>query len=204
MLLKNALTFCHLLAMALAVGKMLDYDVRFLWTVHTRPTPQRLLDLERTKSTMTLALIALWLSGAALVYVGHIQNPTYLMNEKLWMKVFTVLVLTLNGWLMHRFAFPVLQRGHAFLEMPVFHMLGLTLFATLSSVSWLYASFLGIARSWNHTAPFGFILGVYATLILVAGVTAMLGITLLRQIHMKRPPFSHPADTDIEHAGCPH
>lgn len=204
MLLKNALTFCHLLAMALAVGKMLDYDVRFLWTVHTRPTPQRLLDLERTKSTMTLALIALWLSGAALVYVGHTQNPAYLMNEKLWMKVFTVLVLTLNGWLMHRFAFPVLQRGHAFLELPVFHMLGLTLFATLSSVSWLYASFLGIARSWNHTAPFGFILWVYATLILVAGGTAMLGITLLRQIHMKRPPFSHPADTDIEHAGCPH
>lgn len=203
MLLKNALTFCHLIAMAIAVGKMLDYDFRFLRAVHQRPSPQLLQDLRHTKTTMTLALIALWLTGAALVYAGYAQNPDYLLNEKLWTKIFTVGVLTVNGVLMHRLAFPVLQQGGAFLELPQRQMLTLTLFAAISSVSWLYASFLGIARSWNHTAPLNYTLGVYAALLLLAGAAAMLGISWLRQRHARRSTtrrFSSDADIKVH---CP-
>lgn len=187
-MLKNALTFCHLLAMAVAVGKMLDYDFRFLRSVPHRPSPQLLQDLSTTKATMTAALIALWFTGAGLVYIGYAQNPAYLMNEKLWTKILTVCVLTLNGALMHRFAFPVLQRGGVFLELPWRQMLVLTLFAAISSVSWLYASFLGIARSWNNTAPLGYTLGIYAVLVLCAGGAAVLGMSVLRQHHASVQP----------------
>ncbi|MCX2865765.1 hypothetical protein OOZ63_28485 [Paucibacter sp. PLA-PC-4] len=203
MLLKNALTFCHLLAMAVAVGKMLDFDFRFLRSVHMRPSPQLLQDLGGTKTTMTLALIALWFSGAALVYLGYAQNPEYLMNEKLWAKISTVIVLSVNGLLMHRFAFPILKQGGIFLDLPQARMLALTLFAAISSVSWLYASFLGIARSWNNTAPISYTMGIYATLVLGAGAAAMLGMSLLRQQHVKRAALPSFADTEINKAGCP-
>lgn len=202
MMLKNALTFFHLLAMAVAVGKMLDYDFRFLRSVHRLPSPQLLQDLSATRATMTLALIALWFTGAVLVYMGYAQNPDYLMNEKLWTKILTVSALTLNGMLMHHFAFPILKQGGVFLELPQHQMLALTLFAAISSVSWLYAAFLGIARSWNHTAPLSYTLGIYGALVLLAGGAAMLGISVLRQHHAIRSTNSRFTDTEIK-AHCP-
>jgi hypothetical protein len=159
---------------------MLEFDLRFLRSVHLPPSPalrQALLD---TKRTMTLALAVLWLSGGALVALAWQHNPDAMLNEKLWVKVITVCCLTLNGALMHRYAFPKLAGQQAFLALPTAQVLGLTLFAVVSSVSWLYASFLGIARSWNHSTSFEHALGVYLGLLTLAVVGALGLVSLLR------------------------
>ncbi|MNV28313.1 hypothetical protein D3C71_1195010 [compost metagenome] len=97
-------------------------------------------------------------------------------NEKLWVKVVIVTCLTINGWVMHRWAFPVLQGDTAFLFLPKWQMLGLAALATTSSVSWMYASFLGIARPWNHSVSYSYPTAVYASLLLGgwAGASAVL------------------------------
>jgi len=43
MLIKTTLVYVHLLAMALAVGKMLEYDFRFLRSAHLPPRRSGLL-----------------------------------------------------------------------------------------------------------------------------------------------------------------
>ncbi len=188
MLITNALVYLHLLAMAIAVGRMLEYDFRFLRSVHRQPTTDSLAELVRTKTCMTFALYFLWLSGLALVYIGYTQTPHYLDNEKLWMKLVTVVVLTVNGVLMHRFAFPHMLTGTPFLALPLRTVLGLSLFAAVSSVSWLFASFLGVARWWNNTVSFECLLSIYVTLVTLAGMGTMVLMQALRLQHFRLSP----------------
>ncbi|ABM33154.1 conserved hypothetical protein [Paracidovorax citrulli AAC00-1] len=196
MFTKNALVFLHLLAMAVAIAKMLEYDFRFLGMVHRPVTVERRDELRRTKATMTAALWLLWATGLLFVYIGYAQDPAYVMNEKLWMKILAVSVLTLNGMLMHRFAFPLMMQGGVFLELPLGRMLGLTLFAAVSSVSWLYASFLGIARSWNHVMPFQHALAIYLGLLLLAACGSMALMATLRHLYQRAPEaFALPVRT---------
>jgi len=195
MLLKNLLVFIHLIAMAVAVGRMLEFDLRFLRSAHQPLNSAMRHALQHTRRTMTLTLTLLWLSGIALVAVAVDANPQALQNEKLWVKVLTVVCLTLNGLVLHRVAFPLLTGEQAFLDLPARQRLGLTLCAVMSSVSWLYASFLGIARSWNNTAPFGHVLGVYLALLALAGIGAVGLVSLLAASRRAGLPRSRFPDT---------
>ncbi|PTT85253.1 hypothetical protein DBR42_14460 [Pelomonas sp. HMWF004] len=180
MLIKNLLVFIHLIAMAVAVGKMLEFDLRFLRASHVPPNGSMRRALHLTRRTMESALVVLWITGLALVAWAWRLDANALLNEKLWMKVLTVCCLTLNGALMHRYAFPLLQGPRPFLALPLPQLLGLTVFAAVSSVSWMYASFLGIARSWNHSTPFAHALTVSLALLSAAAIGGMIGISLLR------------------------
>jgi hypothetical protein len=189
MLLKNLLVFIHLIAMALAVGKMLEFDLRFMRQAHRPPDAALRRALQSTQTVMSVTLALLWLSGLALVAWAWEQDANALLNEKLWVKVLTVCILTLNGVLMHRMAFPLLRGGQAFLALPLHQVLGLGLCGVVSSVSWLYASFLGIARSWNHSTPFGHVFGVYLALLLMAALGTLIGVLVLR-VHTRARPRS--------------
>lgn len=179
MLLKNLLVFVHLIAMAVAVGKMLEFDLRFLRAAHLPLTGSMRRALRATQRVMAATLLVLWGTGLALVALAGWQDPNALHNEKLWMKLVTVACLTLNGVVLHRFAFPLLAGDRPFLGLAWRQRLGLTLCAVMSSVSWLYASFLGIARSWNHSASFGHMLAVYLALLALAAVAGAGFVSLL-------------------------
>ena len=179
MLIKNLLVFIHLVAMAVAVGNMLDFDLRFLRAAHLPLNGSMRRSLQATQRTMTATLLVLWATGLALVAWAVALDPNALDNEKLWMKLVTVACLTVNGVVLHRFAFALLDGNLAFFALPWRQRLGLTLCAVMSSVSWLYASFLGIARSWNHSASFAHVLGVYLALLAMAAVTAIALVSVL-------------------------
>ncbi len=195
MLLKNLLVVTHLIAMAVAVGRMLEFDLYFLRSAHQPLNSAMRRALRHTQRTMTLTLAVLWVSGIALVAMAAAQQPQVLQNEKLWVKVLTVVCLTLNGFVLHRVAFPLLTGERAFLDLPARQRLGLTLCAVMSSVSWLYVSFLGIARSWNDTAPFGHVLGVYLALLAAAGLGAAGLLGLLAASRRADAPHTRFADT---------
>ncbi|MFD1837503.1 hypothetical protein [Paracidovorax cattleyae] len=80
-------------------------------------------------------------------------------------------------------------------------MLGLTLFATVSSASWLYASFLGIARLWNHVMPFQHALAIYPGLLLVAGCGSVALMATLRPLY-RRAPEAFPLPVDAWKKGA--
>lgn len=167
-LLKTAIVYVHLLAAAFALVELLRFDIRFLRNLNR---PFAVFDLQRlivAKRTVRLALIVLWLTGIWMVVNGAIDEPgKYLANQKLWMKLFTVLLLTLNGMLMHSIGFShFLEAGTVFTQLAYKSQLRLLGMGVVSSVSWLYAAFLGIARPWNYTTEFQDLFSIYIWLLL--------------------------------------
>jgi hypothetical protein len=174
-MLKVYLLYPHLLATCLAIGMILLTDLRLLAKVVgyqvVIPAPSRF-----ETRVVSVALLALYVTGAGLMWLGWQERADYLSNPKLLAKLALVAALTLNGVFMHWVVFPRLER-----EAPVsswrprFRVL-VSASVGLSNSVWLYAAFLGIARPWNFSKPFGEVLGVWfmAWALLVMGVSAML------------------------------
>lgn len=178
-LLKTLLVYTHLLATAFALVELLKFDLRQLRNLNRPLTAVDMEQLTRARKIATLALVILWITGLGLVVIGVVTEPgKYLSNQKLWMKLFTVSLLTFNGVLMHGFGFVRLKPGLVFSEMPRTWQWVLLGMGVLSTVSWLFAAFLGIARAWNYTASFEQLLIVYGWL-LVGGFIAAMALSML-------------------------
>ncbi len=131
-------------------------------------------------------LVLLWVSGAGLIWLGTMNNPDYLTNEKLWAKLLIVVVLTINGVVVHRFVMPYLRDS---IGRRLFENVGkvdialLTMVGSLSFVSWMTPFVLAKATELNYVTPFRSILVVYLSIFAIAwlGSFALInGITLLQ------------------------
>jgi len=158
--------FVHTVAFAIALSAVLREDLALV-----RAGRIDLRRLVETTHTLTCALIALWATGLALVVfdVGF-DARAFVASPKLAAKVFVVSALTANGLALHTLAFPILRgRGvpDSFgLSVPV--VLG-----AISTVSWLYASFIGVSRWIAPVMSFTSFIAFYGVL-LVAGITVAL------------------------------
>lgn len=153
-MLKTAIVYLHLLATCVALGSVLLTDHRLWHWRHRKLDSAMLAQLAETQAIVTFALIALWISGVGLVSVGYWQEGAhYLLNPKLWAKVSVVVLLTLNGILLHRVGFPLLGKG-AFVALPRPDRIRLGLLGATSGTGWLFAAFLGVARPWNYVLPY--------------------------------------------------
>lgn len=137
--LRQGLLFLHLVAFAFAVAEVLRGDWQLL-----RARSLDVAGLHRTASVVSLALAALWITGLGLVALDTGFDPAAIAAKpKLVTKFIVVTALTINGVLLHRFAFPMLGGAAAR------SVAGSALIASLgaiSSVSWIYAAFVGSAR----------------------------------------------------------
>lgn len=135
----QSLLFVHLLAFAFAIVTVLREDMALLTARRVDVT--RLADTER----LLIRLIALlWLSGLSLIVFDIGFDAAALLSKpKLAAKLTVVSLLTVNGLLLHRIAFPILKnpRRHPRNAATVCAVLG-----AISTVSWLFASFVGVAR----------------------------------------------------------
>ncbi|MBB2496509.1 hypothetical protein [Aquipseudomonas ullengensis] len=167
-MLKTLLVYAHLLASCLALGRVLVADHK-LWQWRASPLNALQLDyLAETQRIVSLALLALWISGLLLVLQGYLdEGQGYLLNQKLWAKVVIVVLLSFNGVLLHRIGFPALQCG-SFCSLPFPLRSRLALLGALSTTGWLFAAFLGVARLWNHVLPCQHVLAVFTALLLMA------------------------------------
>lgn len=181
-MLTTLLIYLHLLATAFALVELLNFDRRLLRSLHR---PLAAADLERlaiARHTVALALAILWITGLWFVVVGVDAEPgVYLSNQKLWMKLFIVALLTINGALMHFVGFGRLRPGVVFSDLPFPQQCILLGMGVFSTVSWLFAAFLGIARVWNHTVSFEHLLVMYGGL-LVGGFVAANVLLMLPSI----------------------
>lgn len=180
---KTALVFAHFALAAFCLVTIVGVDLKVLKNYAAPVSPALCAEIARVKYLMPRALIGLWITGLLIVAHGMAAHPAYLNNEKLWFKVFVVVALSLNGLLVHR-AGRVMQPGVMLAALDDRTALQLNLAGATSSISWLWACFLGTARSWNDTLSFTTILLYYLTS-LFFGLSIALGMHLRRRRAMR-------------------
>ncbi len=171
--MKTLLVYAHLIAACIAVGILLIQDLA-LSKLRGRPMGKEMIDdLQKSAGIVFVALVVLWVTGLGLVVHGYLDNPAYLMNQKLWAKFTVVSILTINGLFLHFYSFPRLMSPRGFIGHQVSEQLFVVVTAVVSAVSWLYACYLGIARPWNNVAPYTYVMAIYAACLVVALVIAL-------------------------------
>ncbi len=190
-MLKTLIVYAHLLSACVAVGILLMQDLALAKTRGNALSANAVRDLTRSAEIMFIALVLLWISGLSLVLLGYLENPQqYLMNEKLWAKFTVVAVLTLNGIALHYFSFPRVTSRRGLLGLPTFEQILVVLTGALSSVSWLFACYLGIARNWNYTADYSFVMFIYSGLLVSAFIVAGEVLRAMRKAEPEPPMLS--------------
>ncbi len=185
--MKTLIVYAHLIAACVAIGILLMQDLALAKTRGKALSSAAIKDLTKAAEIMFMALVMLWISGLTLVVLGYVENPTqYLMNEKLWAKFTVVSVLTLNGIALHYFSFPRVTSSRGLLGLPGFEQILVALTGAVSSVSWLFACYLGIARPWNYTADFSYVMFIYLGLLTGAFIVAG---EVLRSLRRDDPPL---------------
>jgi len=171
-LIVDFVVFAHLFCVACGLGMSAKLDLEFFLSRKVRPTESLMADVERSHFLIVAAMVGLWASGLALVYLrtGFVAE---MVSAKLWMKMIVVTVLTVNSVIISIFVIPKL---YAFPDLPVlaFPMrakVPMAVCSAVSSVSWLSALALGAMTTlkmqpWAVLAPlFG---GAYGAGMLVA------------------------------------
>ena len=188
---KTLIVYAHLLSACVAIGILLIQDLALAKTRGSALSGRAVRDLTKSAEIMFIALVLLWISGLTLVLVGYLENPQqYLMNEKLWAKFTVVSVLTLNGIALHYFSFPRVTSRKGLLGLPTFEQILVVLTGALSSVSWLFACYLGIARNWNYTADYSFVMFIYSGLLVTAFIVAGEVLRAMRKAEPEPPLLS--------------
>lgn len=172
-MLKTLLVYIHLIAACLAIGVLLIQDLALAKWRGRMMDAESINNLQRNSGLVTLALMVLWVSGLVIVAIGYLDNPAYLLNQKLWGKFTVVSILTINGLFLHYYSFRVLTSPVGFIGASRMAQLLVLITAVVSLVSWLYSCYLGIARPWNNVAPYAYVMIVYLIVMTVALTIAL-------------------------------
>jgi hypothetical protein len=82
-MLTTLLIFIHLLATCIAVGVLLIQDFSLARAQGKPLAKPEIVELKLSATRVSYALVALWVSGIALVATGYLGHPDYVLNEKL-------------------------------------------------------------------------------------------------------------------------
>lgn len=192
-LLHQGVLYGHVTAFAVAFSAVLREDLALL-----RARGLDLARLSRTARTLSLALAVLWLTGLGLLAFEFGTDLDRLVaTPKPVAKLLVVTALTCNGLALHTWAFPGLRAGDRSTA-----RLAVILGAT-SSVSWVYAAFMGVARIVAPSMSLADFMTVYVALLLAAIVGALLFIRphLLRLI--QQGPMSRASSTQSSRSARP-
>jgi uncharacterized membrane protein len=171
-MINTLLVYIHLLAACVAVGILLIQDYALARSQGKPLTTIEMAELKLSAHRVSLALSLLWITGIALVVNGYLGHPDYIINEKLWAKISVVAILTLNGFFLHHFCFPRLCTDAGINKLSLREKILLALSGSLSTTSWLFACYLGIARPWSYSIEYSQMMMIYACLIATAFIIA--------------------------------
>lgn len=174
------LVFIHLIACCLAIGLVMKSDVALLKDM-VRPERARddahVRHINELQTIVAIALGALWITGAAIVSLDALTKGgwQYFANPKIQAKILIVVLLTLNGFVLHNLVLPALQKAGSLLHMTFSRAMLAAFAGVVSGVSWLYAAMLGVGRplSWKYSLVE--LMAAYPMLI-AGGFVAMLAV----------------------------
>ena len=176
-LARMGVVYFHLVACCIAIGTVFMSDLRMVRSLlrGDRDTVER-DHLVGLQTTVSRALLALWITGALLVGMDiWAKDVSVLFNPKLQAKIAVVALLTVNGFALHGKVLPALQRVRCMLDLSP-SMRGFAVMAgAVSGVSWLYAAALGVGRPLNWKYSLGEIMMAYPAFI----ACGFMGMTLL-------------------------
>lgn len=140
-------------------------------------------NLHNDANWIIVLLCILWITGLGLIAMGpgmHLQ--AILSNGKLLAKLTVVTILTVNGILLHTYAFPQFSQRHTSLSSGVLSfcmMLG-----AVSSVSWVAASLIGASRIIAPFLSYAHFMSLYALALAVGLVVALVFVRPIIQRQM--------------------
>lgn len=170
--LRLFLLYAHLLLSMLALARVLAADLGLVTGKLSREL------LHSTVHSIVWLLLGLWLSGLAIIWLDTGFDPALLAERsKLVLKLVSVTVLTLNGALLHRLAFPVLISDQP-LNLRESILLAVT--GSLSTLHWLLAAFIGVSKPLGKL-PLELLLGSYALLCAATIVGSLACVGLVRR-----------------------
>jgi hypothetical protein len=186
MYVKTFLVFIHFSLAAYCLVAVISMDWKIL-NSYGKPLSDKLFnEIADTKAIVPHVLIALWGTGLIIVAYGAYTTPGYLANEKLWFKFFVVAALSLNGMLVHKVGNAV-RSGVVLAALDDKQAVWLNLAGVISSLSWIWACFLGTARAWNDTLSFSTITGFY-----LASLAAGTAVALILHHRWKKKSMRMP------------
>lgn len=177
-LLRLGIIYIHLIACCVAIGLILTSDFAMIKQLLKGEGAKQCREhLAHLKSVVGISLIALWISGIAIIALdASSAGMQYFMNPKLQAKISIVVLLTLNGMVLHNAVLPALQKAGSLLKLSA-NMRHLAIFTgALSGVSWFYAALLGVGRplAWKYSLAE---LTAAYPLMIIGGTVAMLALT---------------------------
>lgn len=182
-LARSLLIFLHLVALAfaaIAIG-FGDYAI-FRGEGVDHPL------LEQASRSVCWTLATLWVTGLGALSVDASVNGLSSLGEspKLLAKLFVVIALTANGWLLHRFALGSIGRPSIKPQADAFRA---AILGAASAVSWSYALFLGVAKAWSPLLGLAGFLGGY---VLALAVGAAVSLRWVRPVLLAKSSQSSP------------
>jgi hypothetical protein len=164
---KTILVFSHFGLATFALFSILQSDYVFLKNYNVALTEEHIDILEKIKHSTSWSLFWLCATGAMIVMYGVIRDPLFLTNQKLWVKIIVVCILTVNGFFVHWFSDRLRPTYTiAYLSGNMSNIL--CTLGAISSTSWVWACFLGVARLWNKGMSFELISFYYFASLIVA------------------------------------
>lgn len=181
-LTRNALRILHFIGLAFGIGAatMLDLIVlRFF--IYKKISPAAFDIFKFGSGIVSIGICILWLSGFGFLAFYALVEPIKLTNEKVWAKMVIVLILTINGLIIHKSILPVLksQVGKRVFEgLDMTERRKLVTVGTISVVSWYAPLIIANLSSLNFTVPALQILSAYALVLLVVLALARVGLAV--------------------------
>ena len=182
----TVVVFAHLLAASMALGAIVATDLRLLSKFSQdkiRIAPPNAF----VARIVMVALLLLWTTGGAIVWMSLQTQPDLLSNPKLLAKISLVVLLTVNAFVLHKVTFPRLARGRRVARWTATDWIVVGVPVAASNSLWMFVAFLGVARAWNDTMSTRDVLEVAAAIYLAAqvGVFALFA-TAARRVEPER------------------
>ena len=161
--LRMGLVYMHLISMCLAAAAVAFGD----FAIFSKPGRINALMLEKSAQYVSTTLIALWISGLLITWVDTRFDLALLATKpKILAKLCVVMVLTLNGWALHKWVFPRLQQPQ---RDPLQAATLPAILGAVSGTTWMFAAFVGVGKPLAPLLGYAGFMGLYG-LALMAGV----------------------------------
>jgi hypothetical protein len=124
--------------------------------------------LHRASTAVAWALVALWVTGLGIIYVDTAFDlAAILAKPKILAKLTVVVVLTVNGVIMHARVLPALMRVYGRAQSGVVARYA-TVAGAVSAACWAYGVFLGVAKPLAPILQYSGFMALFAAVVLGA------------------------------------
>ncbi|WP_422380624.1 hypothetical protein [Marinicellulosiphila megalodicopiae] len=169
--IKTLLIIFHFIGLAFGAGGAWISDLIIIRFLQFEPISSEKLKLVHFLTNLvTIGLCILWVTGLGFIIHYSIFEPENVLNPKVWSKVSIVVVLSFNGYLLHRFILPILNNNEGktlFYSITHKQKIIMTLIGSVSLVSWGFPVLLGASKGLNFTVSAFEILTSYVVAVMI-------------------------------------